>query len=53
VPVAATAESETASTKGTLAPPIEVEASGVTRRVRQDADPEALTRLITAAKRWA
>jgi hypothetical protein len=37
----------------TTAPPIEIEAGGVTLRVAQDADTDVLTRVITAARRSA
>jgi transposase-like protein len=53
VPVEVTSESEAASATGTLAPPIEIEAGGVTLRVAQDADTDVLTRVITAARRSA
>jgi hypothetical protein len=53
VPVEVTSESEAASVTGTLAPPIEIEAGGVTLRVAQDADTDVLTRVITAARRSA
>jgi hypothetical protein len=53
VPVEVTSESELATARGTDAPPIEIEAGGVTLRVAQDADTDVLTRAITAARRSA
>ena len=53
VPVEVTSESEAATATGTDAPPIEIEAGGVTLRVAQDADTDVLTRVITAARRSA
>jgi hypothetical protein len=53
VPVEVTSESDAASATGTLAPPIEIEAGGVTLWVAQDADTDVLTRVITAARRSA
>jgi hypothetical protein len=47
VPVEVTSESELATASGTDAPPIEIEAGGVTLRVAQDADTDVLTRVIT------
>ena len=53
VPVEVTSESEAATAYETSAPPIEIDAGGVTLRVAQDADTEVLTRVITAARRSA
>ena len=53
MPVEVTPESEAASATGTVAPPIEIEAGGVTLRVAQDVDTDVLTRVITAARRSA
>ena len=53
VPVEVTSESEAATASGTDAPPIEIEAGGVTLRVAQDADTDVLTRVISAARRSA
>ena len=53
VPVEVTSESEAATAYDTSAPPIKIDAGGVTLRVAQDADTDILTRVITAARRSA